>query len=69
MDNKSVLVVMDIQQGFLGENPKLPIKNENKNKLLNGISELIDAMLRDKNEKKRVRPSFLTSSCIIGDVP
>ena len=26
MDNKSVLVVMDIQQGFLGENPKLPIK-------------------------------------------
>jgi hypothetical protein len=30
MDNKSVLVVMDIQQGFLGENPKLLIKNENK---------------------------------------
>jgi hypothetical protein len=30
MDNKSVLVVMDIQEGFLGENPKLLIKNENK---------------------------------------
>ena len=28
MDNKSVLVVMDIQEGFLDENPKLPIKNE-----------------------------------------
>ena len=34
MDKKSVLVVMDIQEGFLGENPRLPIMNENKNELI-----------------------------------
>ena len=58
MDNKSVLVVMDIQKGFLGDNPKLPIKNENKNKFLNGISELIDAWVRDKNEVVYVKTVY-----------
>ena len=61
MDNKSVLVVMDIQKGFLGDNPKLPIKNENKNKFLNGISELIDAWVRDKNEVVYVKTVYAIS--------
>ena len=42
MDNKSILVVMDIQEGFLGDNPKLPIKNENKNLFLNGIEQHLE---------------------------
>jgi len=58
MDNKSVLVVMDIQKGFLGDNPKLPIKNENKNKFLNGISKLIDAWVRNKNEVVYVKTVY-----------
>jgi len=49
---------MDIQKGFLGDNPKLPIKNENKNKFLNGISELIDAWVRDKNEVVYVKTVY-----------
>jgi len=58
MDNKSVLVVMDIQEGFFGKNSKLPIKNENKNKFLNGISELIDAWMTNKNEVVYVKTVY-----------
>jgi nicotinamidase-related amidase len=58
MDNKSVLVVMDIQKGFLGKNPKLPIKNENKEKFVNGISELIDAWITNKNEVVYVKTVY-----------
>lgn len=58
MDNKSVLVVMDIQEGFLGESPKLPIINEKKNKFLNGISKLIDVWIANKNEVVYVKTVY-----------
>ena len=50
MKHKSALVVMDIQEGFLGEEAKLPIYNENKNSFLNDISELIGTWIKNGND-------------------
>lgn len=50
MARKSLLVAVDIQEAFLGENPILPIVNENKNQFLNEISTLIDTWQANKND-------------------
>ena len=58
MANKSVLIVMDIQEALVGENPILPIKNDNKNLFTNEISALIDVWQENKNEVAYVQSVY-----------